>query len=125
MKLLRVKKQPAGVRRLKVVGGHRSQTRVLWEADVFPAAPKPAHVLLEHHEHPCGCSYCREPRRWWKPIELRLPEDKGKTSWRVLAIRIPRAMVYLRWTLVRWEPLDVAPEPPPAPQVRVHRFEVN
>lgn len=126
MELIRVKKQPKNVRRLKVVGGHRAENRTLLEAEVFPRAYKSARVLLERHEKPCGCSYCREP--WGHlPVQLRLPKDKGKTSWRVIALKLWSSTIYLRWTLVIWKPLPTAPEPPPPaePEIRVHRFEVN
>lgn len=126
MKLIRVKKQPKNVRRLKVVGGHRAEHKTLWEAEVFPEAPKPSHVLLERHEKPCGCSYCREGKGRWL-LQLRLPEDKGHTSWRVLALNLWSSTVYLRWTLPRWKPLPAPedPQPPAEPEIRVHRFEVN
>lgn len=127
MALIKFKKLPKNVRKLKVVGGYRAETKLLLEATVCTQAPKPAHVLLEAHEKPCGCSYCKGTRPGWRwVLDLRLPEDKGHTSWRVLALKLPHHMLYLRWTLIRWKPLPVPEETKPAePEIRVHRFEVN
>jgi len=54
-------------------------------------------LLVETHKN-CSCSYCKEKVKF--PIEIRLPEDKSRNSWRVFFLYFWRIKVYVRWSLI-------------------------
>lgn len=63
-----------------------------------------AWILFEKEYHAdCrdkdGCSYCIELAKSNKTINLWLPENKSRNSWRVIAIKRKDHNLYLRWTL--------------------------
>ena len=52
-------------------------------------------ILFEKHTHLCYCSYCQENLKF---IQFRIPQNKSKNSWWVLAIKIREYKYYLRVT---------------------------
>lgn len=75
----------------------RPESRQLWSFQ------GPNTVLHEAHDDGCTCSYCRGFASKGR-FGLELPADKGKTSWRVVWLKLGGKRHYLRWTLPRMRP---------------------
>ena len=73
--------------------GHKLFTP--FEAHIFDMT-----ILFEKHEMGDTCSYCKT---FPGHVGLKLPEDRGKNSWRVLYFRTDTMNYYLRWTLPKWK----------------------
>lgn len=63
----------------------------------------PNTVLHEAHDDGCTCSYCRGFASKGR-FGLELPADKGRTSWRIIWLKLGGKRHYLRWTLPRMRP---------------------
>lgn len=63
----------------------------IWRGEIFGA-----NVLVECHENNCSCSYCQ---KFTGKFGIALPENKGRTSWRVIWWRYNDTLNCIRWTL--------------------------
>lgn len=79
------------------------QNDIMTKTTLFDKVFFQSWILLEKHsrEH-CNCSYCQNIAKESRNISLWLPTHKGKTSWRVIAIKKPKWYYYLRCTLPTW-----------------------
>jgi hypothetical protein len=62
-----------------------------------PGYPGPFTILREYHDVGCTCSYCGSFAASGR-FGLKLPDDRGNHSWRVLWWRWRGVLHLVRWT---------------------------